>query len=195
MSNIFRDSESLGKSNGEKWSNIWTFLFGSGLKSPRKKKVFFCWLCLGLPSYGVGATIRIGREMLCLPYAGFFRYDDLIPKKLRVFSAENRASDLWMPETPLQNCSRPINPRVSLKVLNPDFTGVIRKCDFTLYHYRALHQCTAPVCDLIWIERGVSLVQWTCLCSSKWAASRWQDMTLPSRVDMRNFPPARCQFF
>ena len=33
MSNIFRDSESLGKSNGKKWSNIWTFLFGSGLKS------------------------------------------------------------------------------------------------------------------------------------------------------------------
>ena len=41
MSNIFRDSESLGKSNGKKWSHIWTFLFGSGLKSPRKKKCFF----------------------------------------------------------------------------------------------------------------------------------------------------------
>ena len=38
MSNIFRDWESLGKSNGKKWSNIWTFLFGCGLKSPRKKK-------------------------------------------------------------------------------------------------------------------------------------------------------------
>ena len=25
MSNIFRDSESLGKSNGKNWSNIWTF--------------------------------------------------------------------------------------------------------------------------------------------------------------------------
>ena len=46
MSNIFRDSESLGKSNGKKWSHIWTFLFGSGLKSPRKKKFFFCWFCL-----------------------------------------------------------------------------------------------------------------------------------------------------
>ena len=41
MSNIFRDSESLGKSNGKKWSHIWTFLFGSGLKSPRKKKLVF----------------------------------------------------------------------------------------------------------------------------------------------------------
>ena len=39
MSNSFRDSESLGKSNGKK-SNIWTFLFGSGLKSPIKKKFF-----------------------------------------------------------------------------------------------------------------------------------------------------------
>ena len=37
MSNIFRYSESFGKSNGKKWSNIWTFLFGNGLKSPRKK--------------------------------------------------------------------------------------------------------------------------------------------------------------
>ena len=71
MSNIFRDAESLGKSNGKKWSNIWTFLFGSGLKSPRKKS-FFCWFCLGPPSYGIGATIRIGWEMLCLPYAWFF---------------------------------------------------------------------------------------------------------------------------
>ena len=34
MSNIFRDSESLGKTNGKKWSQIWQFLFGSGLKSP-----------------------------------------------------------------------------------------------------------------------------------------------------------------
>ena len=47
MSNIFRDSESLGKSNRKMWSQIWTFLFGSGLKSPRKKKFdFVCWFCL-----------------------------------------------------------------------------------------------------------------------------------------------------
>ena len=30
---------------------------------------------LGPPSYGIGATISIGREMLCLPYAGFFIID------------------------------------------------------------------------------------------------------------------------
>ena len=41
MSNIFRDSESLGKSNGKKWSQIWTFLFENCLKSPRKKKFIF----------------------------------------------------------------------------------------------------------------------------------------------------------
>ena len=41
MSNIFRDSESLGKSNGKKWSQIWTFSFENCLKLPRKKKFFF----------------------------------------------------------------------------------------------------------------------------------------------------------
>ena len=46
MSNIFRDSESLGKSNGKKCSQIGTFLFENCLKSPRKKKDIFCWFCL-----------------------------------------------------------------------------------------------------------------------------------------------------
>ena len=41
MSNIFRDSESLGKSKWKKWSQIWTFLFENCQKSPRKKKFFF----------------------------------------------------------------------------------------------------------------------------------------------------------
>ena len=36
------------------------------------------WGILGPPSYGIGATIRIGREMLCLPYAVFFVYYQLI---------------------------------------------------------------------------------------------------------------------
>ena len=34
------------------------------------KKIGFLGI-LGLPYCGIGATIRIGREMLCLPYAGF----------------------------------------------------------------------------------------------------------------------------
>ena len=33
---------------------------------------------LGPPYCGIGATIRIGREMLCLLYAGFFL--DVFPK-------------------------------------------------------------------------------------------------------------------
>jgi hypothetical protein len=40
MSNIYRDSASLGKSNGKKWSNIWTCVFRSGLQLPHKKKFF-----------------------------------------------------------------------------------------------------------------------------------------------------------
>ena len=45
MSKIFRDLASLGKSNGKKWSQIWIFLFESGIKLPRKKKIVFCWFC------------------------------------------------------------------------------------------------------------------------------------------------------
>ena len=41
MSNIFTDSESLEKSNGKKWSQIWTFLFKNCRKSRHKKKFFF----------------------------------------------------------------------------------------------------------------------------------------------------------
>ena len=41
MSNIVRDLESLGKSDGKKWSHIWTFFFENCQKLPRKKKFFF----------------------------------------------------------------------------------------------------------------------------------------------------------
>ena len=36
-----------------------------------KKKNGF-WGILGQPYYGIGTTIRISQEMICLPYAGFF---------------------------------------------------------------------------------------------------------------------------
>ena len=39
MSKLFRFSESLGKSNGKKWSQIWKLLLG--VKSRRKKKLVF----------------------------------------------------------------------------------------------------------------------------------------------------------
>ena len=45
MSNIFRDSEPLGKNNVKKWSNLWIFLFGSGVKLPHNFFVFFAF-CL-----------------------------------------------------------------------------------------------------------------------------------------------------
>ena len=34
------------------------------------KKIGF-WGIFGPPYCGIGASIRIGREMICLPYAGF----------------------------------------------------------------------------------------------------------------------------
>ena len=40
ISKIFSDSESLGKSNGKKWSQIWTFLFENCRKSRHKKSFF-----------------------------------------------------------------------------------------------------------------------------------------------------------
>ena len=39
------------------------------------KKKYGFWGILGPPDYGIGATIRIGREMLYLPYVGFFIMD------------------------------------------------------------------------------------------------------------------------
>ena len=41
MTKNFRDSESLGKSNGKKWSQIYQLLLIKGVKSPRKKKFVF----------------------------------------------------------------------------------------------------------------------------------------------------------
>ena len=42
--------------------------------SVSKQKIGF-WGILGPPYCGIGAIIRIGREMLCLPDAGFFKAD------------------------------------------------------------------------------------------------------------------------
>ena len=46
MSKIFRVSESLGKSAEKKVSQNWTFKWESGLKLPRKKKMFFAYFAL-----------------------------------------------------------------------------------------------------------------------------------------------------
>ena len=55
MSNIFRDSGSLGKSNGKKWSNIWTFLFGSG--NPASRWIRDLW------SKGVSLTFGMSLDV------------------------------------------------------------------------------------------------------------------------------------
>ena len=53
---------------------------------PIFKKIGFSAI-LGPPYCGIGATIRIGREMLCLPYAGFF-------VQAVGFAAEARSKDI-----------------------------------------------------------------------------------------------------
>ena len=63
MSNIFRDSESLGKSNGKKWSQIWTLLLRKGVKSPGKTKfVFFGELCLSSRIFLVSVLLSASVE-------------------------------------------------------------------------------------------------------------------------------------
>ena len=63
MSKMFRYLESLGKSNGKNWSQIWKLVLIKGVKSPRKKKLvfgrilpywagFFCYQCFSLSLTG-----------------------------------------------------------------------------------------------------------------------------------------------
>jgi hypothetical protein len=56
-------------------THFWVFAFWM-IFFPFKKKLGFLAI-LGPPYRGIGATIRIGQEMLCLPYAGFFFYNIL----------------------------------------------------------------------------------------------------------------------
>ena len=74
MSKHLRFLESLGKNKGKKWSQIWHFVLIKGVKLPAKKSIFVVRRILPYQAdlFGIGATIRIGREMLCLPYAWFF---------------------------------------------------------------------------------------------------------------------------
>ena len=55
----------------------------------RFSKKFGFWGILGPPSYGIGATIGIGQEILCLPYAGFFyAFPYLFSEQTRSCTAE-----------------------------------------------------------------------------------------------------------
>ena len=62
-----------GKSNGNKWFQIWRLLLIKGVKLQRKKNFFFGEFCLtSRIFFCIGGTVCIAWEMLCLQYAGFF---------------------------------------------------------------------------------------------------------------------------
>ena len=70
MSKLFRFSESLGESNGKKWSQIYkkkTFAY----KGCKIAVIFFGDFALQAGFFGIGATICICRELLFLPFAFF----------------------------------------------------------------------------------------------------------------------------
>ena len=74
MSKTLRDSESLRKSNGKKWSNIWKLLLIKGVKSPGK----FCKDQEGIQQGSGGFTTSILGLL-----AGFFWYRCYYPRWLR----------------------------------------------------------------------------------------------------------------
>ena len=56
MSKVFRDSESLGKSNGNKWSQICKLLVIKGVKLPQEK-MFLGEFCLTEQDFfGIGVS-------------------------------------------------------------------------------------------------------------------------------------------
>ena len=113
MSNIFRDLESLGKSNGKKWSQIWTFLFENFLKSPRQRKVFF-FTFFGLLRFSVffnglcapPSQSRISNIFRDLEFSGksFF---------LSLFSLLKYRLTVFLPPLPKVRCP------IFLKIRNP----------------------------------------------------------------------------
>ena len=74
---------------------------------------------LGPPSYGIGATFRIGQEMLCLPYAGFF----------------------FIKNTGQNNPTMKISAKISFNVFSLDFleTVIINLLSFVLFCATLLH--------------------------------------------------------
>ena len=55
-------------------------------------------------TYGIGATIRIGQERLCLPYAGFFRNRFLMIYYATIFEVKK-----WLEHFSLLNDSESIS--------------------------------------------------------------------------------------
>ena len=75
MSKSFRDSESLGKSPGKKWSQNWTLFLGGGQKSRCSSS--FCFLLI-LPYYTkkVPENQRGGTIFLILPQISIYRINE-----------------------------------------------------------------------------------------------------------------------
>ena len=68
--------ETSGRREYRKFLHILEFLHFGGFFPFFKKNGFLG--IIGSPYCGIGATIRIGREMLCLPYVGFLFINYLI---------------------------------------------------------------------------------------------------------------------
>ena len=72
ISNIFRDSESLGKSNGKKCSQIWNFLLWSGLKLPKCLQLHYRWLAVCFTKLSILVKVswlkrHIGNSFVFIP--------------------------------------------------------------------------------------------------------------------------------
>ena len=72
MSKSFRDSESLGKINGNNWSQIWKLLLIKGVKSPRKKNVLERILPYSLPPWANFASFPTSLGEFFLTEHDFF---------------------------------------------------------------------------------------------------------------------------
>jgi hypothetical protein len=84
MSDIFRDSESLRKSNGKKWSQIGKFLFENCQKSPGKKSFFLLILPYKTwwkPRFPMGPLVegRIAYFGISLDVFEFWRFGSFFP--------------------------------------------------------------------------------------------------------------------
>ena len=97
MSKLFRFSEFLEKKLKEVVSDLKTFTY-KGCKMAQQKKSFLAnFALLTLTGFfGIGATIRINREMLCLPYAGFFNTGLAVSRVNMYFVFKYRLSNIWL---------------------------------------------------------------------------------------------------
>ena len=114
MSKTFKDSKSLGKSIGKKWSQIWTFLIKNGLKSPRQKKKVFTNFFLDF------FTFEVPFKRFCAPISRsrmskLFRDSEFLGK-----SFEKKWSQIWT--ILLKNGLKLLRQKKFLQIFFPLFT-------------------------------------------------------------------------